>query len=487
MYLGIDIGTSAIKAVLFRPDDGVVADAEQSISTAAPQPLWSEQDPCLWWEATLAACERLRAGNAGAWRAVEAIGLSGQMHGAVCMDQNGRVIRPAILWNDGRSHAESVHLAGAPIDIEGLAGSLPMPGFTAPKILWLRAHEPDHYAHIRHILLPKDYVRWRLSEAYMTDVSDAAGTMWLDQAERRWSAPLCEASATDPDWLPDCVEGCAAAGELSRAAADALGLRPGLMIAGGGGDAACGAIGIGAVDDGDAFISLGTSGQIFVAGESYHKPSRTGVHAFAHCIPDRWYRMAALLNGAAPMLWWSRMVGAPIDTLLAEAEATEPEDDLMFLPYLCGERTPHNDPHVRGAFSGIGQATTRAGLTRAVLEGIAYAFGDAAQALADTPPKTPAVIGGGARGDLMVQTLADVLNIDLLRHSDVPTGPALGAARLAALADGAMELTDLKLTAEPERVFSPDPERHQRHQRRMKRFSELYASASAAAQPPRSD
>ena len=485
MYLGIDIGTSAVKAALFCPHRGAVGSAAAAIAFAAPRPAWCEQDPQIWWEAAVSACRRLSARQAKAWRAVKAVGLSGQMHGAVCLDRAGRVLRPAILWNDGRSHAEAAALANAFPELGRLAGVRPMPGFTAPKILWMKKHEPDNYARLRRILLPKDYVRWRLAHTALTDVSDAAGTWWLDQARRQWSARLCAASATNPDWLPDCVEGCAAGGELTRAAAAALDLRPGLLLAGGGGDAASGAVSIGAVNAGDTFISLGTSGQIFAVTETCQPCLQNAVHAFAHCVPGRWYQMAALLNGASPLQWLARLVGERIEVLLERAAAAPPDDELLFLPYLCGERTPHDNPHARGGFYGLSHAASQASLTRAVIEGIAYAFCEAAQALreAGSALDNPAVIGGGARGDLLVQTLADALDLRLARHPDMPAGPALGAARLAALADGAMHLSDI-VRPEAARVFAPQPAQRGRHQQRLGRFREMYRALAATAGAP---
>ncbi len=479
MYLGIDIGTSAVKGVLVCENGTHLAGAMAPLATATPHPSWCEQNPEIWWNATTAICGQLRRLNPGAYGNIRAIGLSGQMHGAVCLDDKYRVIRPAILWNDGRSYEESLALSKEQFDVAQLAGVRPMPGFTAPKIMWMKNNEPEHYARIAHILLPKDYIRHKLTDTLATDMSDAAGTLWLDQAQRTWSSRLCRASATEPEWLPVCLEGNDPSGTLTRACADEVGLRHGIAVVAGGGDAAAGAIGVGAIHEGDAFISLGTSGQLFVATESYRPCPQSTLHAFAHCLPERWFQMAAMLNGASPLQWYGRVMGEGIDALLAEAEVESVEISKhipLFLPYLAGERTPHNDPNIRGNFHGIEHATTRADLTRAVLEGIAYSFCEAALVFqtAGTKIDRPMVIGGGARGDLLVQTLADALNLTIVRHGDVESSPAFGAARLAALADQSISLADLTSRRKVDRIFTPSPDQYDRHQRQFDQFRGLY-------------
>ncbi|MEM1047843.1 MAG: xylulokinase [Pseudomonadota bacterium] len=476
MFLGIDIGTSAVKALIMQPDGGIAASATCPLTVQSPHPLWSEQDPNAWTQAVLTACEGLRQDNPDAYRTVRAIGLSGQMHGAVCLDGDRRPVRPAILWNDGRSHAECALLRDRRPDIGLIAGVPPMPGFTAPKLLWMARNEPDLHARIRHVILPKDYVRLFLTGTLATDMADAAGTLWLDQEKRAWSPALCEISETDPDWLPDCLEGTAASGTLTGDAASKLDLQPGLPVAAGGGDAATGAMGIGAVNDGDAFLSLGTSGQLFVSTDTYRPNPESAVHAFAHCVPDRWFQMAAMLNGASPLDWYARLVGRPIADLLSEAAADKNARIPLFLPYLTGERTPHNDPHIRAGFYGMDPATGQAAMTQAVLDGIAYTFCDALDALtsAGTSIRRPAAIGGGARGDLLLQTLSDALGLEILRYRDAETGPAYGAARLAVLAVGAASLDDIATAPAVDRIFEPDTSTRTYHRDRLGQFRALY-------------
>ena len=474
MYLGIDIGTSAVKSVLVDQDGKVAAQASSALTLQSPKPSWNEQRPDDWWDAVRLACRELSA--APGYRAVAAIGLSGQMHGAVCLDASLLPVRPAILWNDGRADAECAAMLADMPDIGDRAGVLPMPGFTAPKIRWLARAEPDVHARIRHVMLPKDYVRLKLSGDLATDVSDAAGTMWLDQRTRKWSGPLCDVSETPAAWLPPLFEGTEVTGRLSRDAAGELGLRPGIAIAGGGGDGATGAIGIGAVNEGDAFISLGTSGQLFVATQDYRPQPETLVHAFAHCIPDRWFQMAVLLNGASALGWWSAASKTPIEALLSELGPRRPQQVPLFLPYLSGERTPLNDPHIRGGFYGLTGNTDRAAMTQAVLDAIAYTFCDARDALAKagTTVDSPAAIGGGARSDHLLQTISDALGSPLRRYRAAENGPAYGAARLAMIASGGGNIDDVVTTPATDRQFTPDPAAAESHSYRLGQFRSLY-------------
>lgn len=431
MWLGIDVGTSSVKLSLVDEAGAEIGSATAPLTVQNPHPYWSEQEPETWWRAVVVA-----AGDLGRRRdlgLVQGVGLSGQMHGAVLLDAADQVIRPAILWNDGRCFAEAEALAAQPW-IGEMAGAPPLPGFTAPKLMWLRRHEPEAFARIRRILLPKDYVGLRLHGRHVTDKSDAAGTLWLDQGARRWSDDLCKASGVDPTWLPDCVEGPEIVGEIGAKAAGALGLPAGAPVVAGGGDAATGAISVGAVEDGDCFLSLGTSGQLFHATEAYRPNPAEVVHAYAHCVPDMWFQMAAMLNGARPMDWFSSICGAPVPDLLEEAATVRNEDAPIFLPFLTGERTPHGDPHIRGGFHGLADGMARGHMMRAVVDGVAFSFADAADALRRAGAvfdRVPA-IGGGARSDLLLQTIADVTGFTVTRGTGEATGAALGAALLAA-------------------------------------------------------
>lgn len=436
-FLGIDIGTSAVKAVLVDGAERILASATRPLVSAQPFPGWSEQDPEDWWRAVEAVAAELSRAAPEAWRALKAIGLSGQMHGLVAIDAAGAVIRPAILWNDSRAAAEAAQLAAIP-DVARLAGVLPMAGLTAPKALWLKSHEPEAFARIACVLSPKDYVRLRMNGERLTDVSDAAGTLWLDQARRAWSPEMVAASGLRLDQMPRIVEGPAPVGHLAADIARAWNLPDPPLLVGGGGDATLGAIGIGAVADGDALISIGTSAQYFITRDRYVPSGSDGmIHAFAQALPQRWSQTAALLNGASCLAWFAGLFdGVDVGDLLREVEARYAgPGGVMFLPYLAGERTPHNDPLARGLFAGLSHETGRAQMFQAVLEGIGHALVDAQDCLRDAGAEAEhvAIIGGGARSRFWVSLLASMLNKPLTLYDGAERGPAFGAARLARL------------------------------------------------------
>lgn len=477
-YIGIDVGTSAVKALLVDENQVVLAEADVPLSISRPHPLWSEQDPEDWWRATETALGALREAAPAAYAATAAIGLSGQMHGAVLMDEADRVLRPAILWNDGRSHAECAELEHRVPDLGQIAGVPAMPGFTAPKLLWVARHEPEIFAGVAHILLPKDYIRFRLTGEHVSEMSDAAGSLWLDEANRRWSLEVVGATGLDPAVMPRLVEGSDAAGTLAADVAATLGLNRSVILAGGAGDAAAGGIGIGAIDEGDAFISLGTSGQYFVVNETYRPHPAAYVHTFAHALPGRWFQMAAMLNGASALAWAAALVGeADIGKLLQRVEATPAKNsDLIFLPYLAGERTPHNDPHARGVFFGLDPATGTEDLIRAVLEGVAFSFADAQQALAaaGTRPTRMGAIGGGAKSPLWMKMFADVLGVQIVLHEGGAKGPAFGAARLAILAATGGQPARVCTAPQINATIDPDLAATERYAEKIARFRRLY-------------
>lgn len=436
-YLGIDVGTSAVKAILVDERQRVVAEADRPLSTSRPRDLWSEQDPEDWWQAVQAAVAQLRTQAAEALADTRGIGLSGQMHGAVLLDGNGNPLRPAILWNDGRSFQEAEELGSAQPGLSRLLGVIPMPGFTAPKLLWLARHEPEIFRAVRKVLLPKDYIRLKLTGAYVTDMCDAAGTWWLDEAARDWSDEALAASGLTRSHMPELVEGSTPSGMLRPDMAHQWGMRRDVVVAGGSGDAAAGAVGLGSITDGSAFISLGTSGQLFVTTRSFKPAPEALVHAFCHALPERWFQMAAMLNGASCLAWVSGLLKADIGHILRETEdAYRGPASTIFLPYLAGERTPHNDPHARGVFFGMSPATTQLDLVQAVLEGVAFSFADAKACLeqAGTHLSQAGLIGGGSRSAFWARIFANVLDMPLVRYQGSDKGPAFGAARLARLA-----------------------------------------------------
>ncbi len=476
MYLGIDIGTSAVKFVCADLDQ-ILAVASVGLKTSSPQPGWSEQHPDLWWHATREALQQL-AGKI-ALTDVRAIGLSGQMHGAVLLDRHLRPIRPAILWNDSRAAQECDELYAAQPQIGQIAGVLPLPGFTAPKIAWLKRHEPDSYDRIARILLPKDYVGLCLHGELATDTSDAAGTLWLNQAAREWHAGIAAATDVAPDWLPQVVDGHSVVGAVTAQAAAETGLRPGIPVVAGGGDAATGAVSLGATEPQRGFISLGTSGQLFVADRIYKPNPERYVHAFAHTLPGRWYQMAAMLNGARPISWIGGQLGLSAADVVSLAETVSGDRVPVFLPYLTGERSPLGDPHIRACFFGLEDSTTRADICRSVVEAIAFCFADAAQSFGDTMGSLSelAAIGGGSRSDLLLGLIATVTGKSIVRSDGADSGPAYGAARLAACGDGALAVTDL--SDQPPTTERFEPSDLTALSDRMARFRKLYSAVSA--------
>ncbi len=450
MYLGVDVGTSSVKAILV-DDAGEVADqASAELPISRPKPLWSEQNPSDWWAATNRAVANLAP---AARAAVRGVGLSGQMHGAVLLDEADAPLRPAILWNDGRSHAECAELEAAEARSRAITGNLAMPGFTAPKLLWVRKHEPEVFARTRCVLLPKDYVRLRMTGERASDLSDAAGTLWLDVGARAWSGAMLEACGLTLAHMPSVHEGPEPTGRLRDELAQAWGMGRVPVVAGGG-DNAAGAAGVGVVDDGEAFLSLGTSGVLFLATAAYRPNPGRAVHAFCHCLPGRWHLMCVLLSAASCVDWAARLTGcADAGDLLAQIEARGRLDGAeAFLPYLSGERTPHNDPHARGVLYGLDHDSDAAAVGQAVLEGVAFAFADGLDALAETGAAvgTISVIGGGARSAWWGRVLAAALGRPLTYRDGAEVGPAYGAARLARIG----------VTGEPaESVCRPPPVR----------------------------
>lgn len=434
-FLGIDIGTSAVKGVLVDEAQLAVAQASAPVVTRQPRHGWSEQDPEEWWRATQRVVAEIRAQNSAGFSDTRAIGLSGQMHGAVILDAVGNAIRPAIIWNDGRAIAECATLAEAVPGLAEIAGVVAMPGFTAPKLMWLRAHEPENFARLRHAVLAKDFVRLRMSGDFATDMTDAAGTLILDEAKRDWSDSILAAVGVSRQQMPRLLEGDAPSGVLRPEIATAWGLPGPVIVAAGGGDSAAGAVGIGAIEDGDSFLSLGTSAQIFVTRGRYEPKPETLIHCFAHVLPGRWFEQAAMLNGAACLDWIAKLLAEDVEMLLARVEAQfEGPSPLVFLPYLAGERTPLNDPEARGVFGRLEYATTARDLVQAVMEGVALSLRDGQLAFGSLPDTPLPVIGGGARSRFWLRIIASALGRPLLRIGGADNGPAFGAARLARMA-----------------------------------------------------
>jgi xylulokinase len=477
MYLGIDIGTSGVKALLMDDQARVVGSHDARLSVSRPQPGWSEQDPDDWIAAVGVAIAGLRAGHGQAFAKLAAIGLAGQMHGATLLGADDRPLRPCILWNDGRSGEECVELE-ARVDVRGLSGNIAMAGFTAPKLLWVARHEPDVFARIAKVLLPKDYVRLWLTGEHASDMSDSAGTLWLDVAGRRWSDALLAASDLTRDQMPRVVEGTETSGLLRADLAAEWGV-PQVPVAGGGGDNAATACGMGLLSPGSGFLSLGTSGVLFTATERFAPNTDEAVHAFCHAVPDRWHQMGATLSAVDSLTWLARQLGGspPELAALVPLQVSQPSE-AMFLPYLSGERTPHNDPSMRGAFVDLSATTDRAAMVQAVMEGVAFALADCHDALTRHGAPLGAVyaVGGGVRSASWLRIIAAATGLTLLIPEMADLGAAFGAAKLArASLAPRFEAADFPppgLRAE----MQPDPALAEAYLDRRTRFRALYAA-----------
>jgi len=408
--IGLDVGTSGVKGIAIDGDGQVLAVAEEAYPLSTPHPGWSEQDPEDWWRASQAVLAQLPEGP---------IGYSGQMHGLVVLDEADRILRPAILWNDQRTGAECAEIEER-VGLErliSLTGNRALTGFTAPKLLWLRRHEPETYAQIRKILLPKDYVRLRLTGEHAIDAADASGTLLFDVANRRWSAEVCEALEIPPDWLPPAHESTAV---------------------GGAGDQAAAALGVGIAAPGPVSVVLGTSGVVFTALPSYAPDAQARVHTFCHAVPGTWHAMGVMLSAAGSAAWLRHALDAPFAQLDAEAESWEPgAEGLLFAPYLAGERTPYPDPDARGAFTGLSLRHDRGALWRAMLEGVAFGLRDSLELLRElgARPEIARVSGGGAKSEVWLRIVASVLQLPLERM-ETEEGSAFGAALLAGVREG---------------------------------------------------
>lgn len=476
MYIGIDLGTSGVKVILLGEQGEVLASKTEPLSVSRPHPLWSEQDPEHWWQATDKAMKALSEQHS--LQQVTALGLSGQMHGATLLDSQQKVLRPAILWNDGRSATECALLEAKVKDSRQITGNLMMPGFTAPKLLWVKHHEPDIFAQIDKVLLPKDYLRLRMTGEFASDMSDAAGTMWLDMAQRDWSDSLLDACYLSRKHMPTLFEGCEMTGWLKTDVAQDWNM-PAVPVVAGGGDNAAGAIGVGIVEANQAMLSLGTSGVYFAVSEGFLSQPESAVHSFCHALPHRWHLMSVMLSAASCLDWAARLTGmADVPALIAAAEqANEETGTVWFLPYLSGERTPHNNPEAKGVFFGLTHQHGPAELARAVLEGVGYALAEGMDVVhsCGITPQSITLIGGGARSPYWRQMLADISGQTLDYRTGGDVGPALGAARLAQIAlSPERSLASLLSPLPLEQQHIPDSARHQYYATRRQTFKQIY-------------
>lgn len=454
MYIGLDLGTSGLKGILIGEDQTVVAEATAPLTVSRPHEGWSEQAPSDWITAAETVLDVLAAKGLGS---VRGIGLSGHMHGATILDDGDEVLRPCILWNDTRSHEEAAELDDDPM-FRRLTGNIVFPGFTAPKLVWVQRHEPHIWDKVAKVLLPKDYLRLWLTGEHVGEMSDAAGTSWLDTARRDWSDDLLSATGLSRAQMPRLVEGSQVSGTLREALANRWGLPKGVVVAGGGGDNAASGVGVGVVRAGEAFVSLGTSGVLFAANDGYQPDPATAVHTFCHALPDTWHQMGVILAATDALNWYANLVGTDAARLTGELGELKAPGKTVFLPYLGGERTPLNSASVRGAFTGLEHATDRQAATRAVLEGVTYAIRDSRDALAATGTKLEHLlaVGGGSRSDYWLKLIATALDCPVQLPVAGDFGGAFGAARLGLMAatGAGSEIATLPQIA---RVIDPDP------------------------------
>ncbi|MDP3194023.1 xylulokinase [Tabrizicola sp.] len=455
MYIGLDLGTSGLKGILIGEDQSVLAEATAPLTVSRPQDGWSEQAPSDWISAAETVFDRLAAQKSLA--KVRGIGLSGHMHGATLLDASDEVLRPCILWNDTRSHEEAVELDGDPM-FRRLTGNIVFPGFTAPKLMWVARHEPAIRDRVAKILLPKDYLRLWLTGEHVGEMSDAAGTSWLDTGKRDWSDELLQATGLDRSHMPSLVEGSEVSGYLREALSARWGLAKGVVVAGGGGDNAASGVGVGVVRAGEAFVSLGTSGVLFAANDGYQPDPATAVHTFCHALPDTWHQMGVILAATDALNWYANLTGTDAARLTGELGELQAPGKTIFLPYLGGERTPLNSATVRGAFTGLEHATDRKAATRAVLEGVTYAIRDSRDALVATGTRLENLlaVGGGSKSDYWLKLLATALDCPVQLPVAGDFGGAFGAARLGLMAatGAGAEIATLPPIA---RVVDPDP------------------------------
>ncbi len=485
MFLGVDLGTSGIKLVLTDDSGAIVDSASCAFEVSRPKPLWSEQNPQDWWDGFCAAMDKLHAQHD--LSGIQAIGFAGQMHGATLLDEHQQVLRPAILWNDGRCEAQCEEIEQRVPNAREITGNIIMPGFTAPKLLWVKQHEPELFAKIDKVLLPKDYLRLLLSGDFASDMSDAAGTMWLDVDKRCWHADMLKVCGLNESHMPALFEGNAITGTLSDDVAKRWNMKCVPLVAGAG-DNAAGAIGVGIVKPGQAMLSLGTSGVYFAVSEGFRSNPESAVHSFCHALPHTWHLMSVMLSAASCLQWYAEQVAKKeVSVLLTELEqatkneTTDTQDRTqngpLFLPYLSGERTPHNNPNATGAFFGLTHSSSQVALTHSVLEGVTFGLADGVDALHASGVQVDEItlIGGGAKSAYWRQLIADVLQRPVTYRQGGDVGPGLGAARLAQLAMQPEKPIE-QICPQPtlDSVYQPNPEKAQSYAQRWAKFSALY-------------
>lgn len=483
MYLGIDLGTSSVKTILMDANQQVLASASVELTVQRPHDGWSEQDPESWWLATCQTLDQLSSENRVAFSQVRGVGLSGQMHGATLLDKDHNVLYPAILWNDNRAAAQCGTLESICKKSRELSGNIAMPGFTAPKILWIKKNKPELFDQIAKVLLPKDYLRFRLTGEFVSDMSDASGTLWLNVATRSWSDELLATTGLDRSHMPRLVEGSESSCALKSKLLHRWGISQSVTVAGGAGDNAAAACGIGAVTAGQAFLSLGTSGVMFVCNDKFSPNTQSAVHAFSHALPNTWHQMGVILSATDSLEWLSGITGkSAADLTAALGDAPVSTSSATFLPYLGGERTPLNDASARGVFSGLTHSHGVKELTLMVLEGVAYAFKDSQAALKQTGTdfESAFVVGGGARSEIWLKIIASIIERPLLVPQGGAQGAAFGAARLGLCAAETLSPQEVCYTPKVERIVEPINALQGQYQEGYARYKALYPAIKQA-------
>ncbi|RYE08543.1 MAG: xylulokinase [Hyphomicrobiales bacterium] len=483
-YLGLDIGTSGVKAILIDRAGKALGEATaKAVEPVRPHPGWSEQNPADWWTACQSAMDALSKSHPAEMAAVRGIGLSGHMHGAVLLGQGDEVLRPCILWNDGRSAAECKEMEAAEPRLRDIAGNIAMPGFTAPKIAWVRKHEPEIYSKIAKVLLPKAYVRLLLTGEHVEEMSDAAGTLWLDVGKRDWSDALLAVTGLSRSHMPSLVEGSAPGGTLKPELAARWGMSGKILVAGGAGDNAAAACGIGAIRPGEGFVSLGTSGVLFVSNDRFRPNTAGAVHAFCHAVPSTWHQMGVILSATDSLNWLSHISGKSQPELSGAAEASfKGPGEEIFLPYLSGERTPHNNAGARGSFVGLSHLSDQARLAQAVMEGVTFAFRDCQRVLADAGTTFGRIlaVGGGSKSALWLKLIATNLDTEIALPEDGDFGGALGAARLGLCAAEGADPAEVMTMPGIKQIIQPEASLRDAYTQQYARYRALYPAIEEA-------
>lgn len=481
-YLGIDLGSSGLRVLLVEANGAVIGTTERTYGFSHPHRGWSEQQPQDWIDALESAVAAMRQ-DFPSFQDLRGIAVSGHMHGAVLLDAHGAVLRPCIMWNDTRAQEEA-RVLDQTAGVRALSGNIVFPGFTAPKLRWVERHEPQVFDKVAKVLLPAAFLNFYLTGEYVSDLSDAAGTSWLDVGARAWSDDLLSAGGMRRDQMPDVVEGAAAAGTLRDDLRRSWGIQGAVSVAGGAGDNAASACGIGALDEGQGFVSLGTSGVLMAARDGYYPAPETALHTFCHAVPGRWYQMGVMLSAASSLSWFAGICGAsPAALTGALPEELRAPSEVQFLPYLSGERTPHNDADIRGGFLGLAAGTSRSDMTQAILEGVAFGLRDSLEALKSTGASLQQLmaVGGGVASPYWLRLIATCLNTPLVLPEGGAFGAALGAARLAIVADTGCAPEEVMPPQNAREVINPVVEKVDVFDDAYQRFRTLYPTVKTLA------